>query len=155
MTKEKKDVQIESTSEDDDDFSIQSSGESDFSFFNSDEELDKHLTITRRTSRTASLGKRPEEEEISNKGNPTEEPPLKETLKEGNFVIILWNEKEFPGVVLSTSSDGAIVDCMGPTKNAWKWPTVKDTSFYIWSDIKMKIDTPKLIKRSLFPLPSL
>lgn len=66
----------------------------------------------------------------------------------------MFSEITYKSNIYSTSSDGAIVDCMEPTKNAWKWPTVKDTSFYKWSDIKMKIDTPKLIKRGLFSLPS-
>lgn len=42
-----------------------------------------------------------------NKDKTTNEPSLKK-LDEGDFVNVLLNGKEFPGVVISTSGDGGL-----------------------------------------------
>lgn len=83
--------------------------------------------------------------------NTTEQSqPVQNVIEEGNFVVVIWNGKRFPGLVMSKLETGAIVDCMQPTPRYWKWPTEKDMLFYKWSDIVQVIKPPKLLKRGLF-----
>lgn len=82
-------------------------------------------------------------------GTPKEN--LKANLKEGNFVqIVQWNGLEFPGLTMSVTDAGAIVECMERTKKCWKWPLVKDSLFYEWASITKIINPPRLMKRGLF-----
>ncbi|KAG8314155.1 hypothetical protein J6590_098818 [Homalodisca vitripennis] len=75
---------------------------------------------------------------------------VKDAVEEGKFVVVTWNGKQFPGLVMSVLDTGAIVDCMQPTPRYWKWPNEKDLLFYKWSDIVQLINPPKLLKRGLF-----
>lgn len=79
---------------------------------------------------------------------------LKNSIKEGNFVLVNWNSMAFPGVVNSIDKNGAVVDCMQRCKKGWKWPTTKDVMHYKWIDIKKKINPPKLLKRGIFGVPN-
>lgn len=126
----------ESTSEEDDTFSLRSGGESEISLYNSDEEPIGHLPMT--------FGKAKAQTLVS-----------KDDLEIGNFVLVKWNEKEYPGVVLAIDAEGVKVDCMEPTLKAWRWPKNKDVLKYKFEDLVMKIQPPKLIKRGLFSLSGL
>lgn len=83
---------------------------------------------------------------------------LKLNLKEGDFVIVMYDRKNFPGLVTKLPSEeepGPTVDCMTKTSKSWKWPDRKDTLVYEWSDIKRKINPPKLLKRGHFNIPEM
>lgn len=88
----------------------------------------------------------PDEEQVSN--------ILISDLNVGEFV--LYNEKEFPGVITEICEDGAYVSCMEFGRKCWKWPTHKDVLFYDSKDIVRKIDPPTLVsKRGFFSIPGL
>lgn len=90
-----------------------------------------------------------QEKTIPPKSTPKEN--LKANLKEGNFVqIVQWNGLEFPGLTMSVTDAGAIVECMERTTKFWKWPLVKDSLFYEWASITKIINPPRLMKRGLF-----
>lgn len=96
--------------------------------------------------------------------NGSQEEPVEEQvsnilisdLNVGGFVIVLYNEKEFPGVITEILEDGAYVSCMEFGRKCWKWPTHKDVLFYDSKDIVRKIDPPTLVsKRGFFSIPGL
>lgn len=105
----------DSTSEENDVFSLRSGGDSDISLYNSDGE---HLCQTKA------------------KSAPTPAPVAKDDLEIGNFVLVKWNEKEYPGVILAIEAD---VDCMEPALKAWRWPKNEDVVLYKFEDVVMKI----------------
>ena len=59
---------------------------------------------------------------VADKEKEVDEGMLKGSLQEGHFALVSWNNMIFPGVVMSINDNDAIVDCMAPTKKAWKWP---------------------------------
>nr|CAD7573325.1 unnamed protein product [Timema californicum] len=144
--RQKKYQDLPSSDEDSDDYSIVSSGHSDL-VFSSDEEVYKSQpTKTRKRtipeSTPGTSGIRNNVKTVNNSGNSQ---PLKDTLEEGNFVVVAWEGKQFPGLVMSVVETGAIVDCMEPTQKYWKWPKEKDMLFYEWSDIIQVMKPPKLL----------
>lgn len=152
----KKKRDLSSSEEDNDNFSLASSGHSDFSLFDSEDETVHEVIRPSKMSRNCRNGqtsydgasKSPVQDE-----RPPEtasSTPLKNSVKEGKFVVIVWEGKKFPGLVMSVTETGAIVDCMEPTKKAWKWPKDKDMLFYKWCDILKIIEPPTLIKRGFF-----
>lgn len=142
--KKQKSKDWESTSEDADDFSLQSSGDSEFSFLNS--EFDPMDLINFPSTSGAGndgamneLCNRDENIVMDKRDENLVENGLKETLVEGNFVIVLWEKKEFPGIITKIDENGAIVECMQRTLKGWKWPEVKDILHYKWGDIKKRL----------------
>lgn len=65
-------------------------------------------------------------------------------------MLVSWNDAVYPGIVSNIDQTGAFVDCMEPTKKAWKWPAVKDILHYEWCDINKNITPPRPFKRGLF-----
>lgn len=62
-----------------------------------------------------------------------------------SYVIIVYEEEYFPGVVLEKKDNGANVKVMamaGP--DTWKWPEKDDILFYVNEDILAVIDPPEL-----------
>nr|CAD7262939.1 unnamed protein product [Timema shepardi] len=113
--------------------------------FSSDEEVYKSQpTKTRKRtipeSTPGTSGIRNNVKTVNNSGNSQ---PLKDTLEEGNFVVVAWEGKQFPGLIMSVVETGAIMDCMEPTQKYWKWPKEKDMLFYEWSDIIQVMKPPK------------
>ena len=130
--KRKSEVSCSSTSEDEDAYSLHSGGESDVSVYNSEDEFVEHLPIR--------FGKSQLSETQSKQPSKGKQIPInKESLQVGNFVLVEWNGKNYPGVVQEIKDDGALVDCMEPTLKAWKWPEKKDILFYKWQDIVLTL----------------
>ena len=77
---------------------------------------------------------------------------IQNSIQPGNFVLVSWNDAVYPGMVSTIDQTGAFVDCMEPTKTAWKWPAVKGILHYKWCDIKDIITPPRPFKRGLFTL---
>lgn len=75
---------------------------------------------------------------------------LKLILKVNDFVTVLYNGVEFPGLIKELKTDGPVVDCMEKGRNYWKWPERKDMMEYKWEAIKKIIVPPRLIKRGYF-----
>lgn len=67
-------------------------------------------------------------------------------------MVIVWERKKFPGKVMSVTETATIVDCMKPTRKAWKCPKDKDMLFYKWCNISKIIELPTLIKTGVFQL---
>lgn len=139
----------DSISEDEDAFSIQDSGESDLVLSDTTEyEMFEPLPDPQpRQSSSGSDGS------SLDPGKTIEaDSNIKSSIKPGNFVLVSWNDAVYPGIVLAIDQAGAIVDCMEPTKKAWKWPAVKDSLHYKWCDIKEVITPPRPFKRGLFTI---
>lgn len=113
----------DSTKEVEDDFSTQDSGESGLVISeNSDDEMFEPLPDPQPQPSSSGYG-----------GSSLDPGKIIETdkiiensLKPGNFVLVSWNDAVYPGMVSNIDQTGAFVDCMEPTKKAWKWPAVKD-----------------------------
>nr|CAH7727746.1 unnamed protein product [Callosobruchus chinensis] len=150
----KRTVSLSSTDVDDD-YSLESSGHSDLVCSSSEDDFD--CEREGETSGAQKINDNPqpepqpttsiltEDECINNQGGD-----MKENVQVGSFVIVRWNGLRFPGLVLSVAEEGATVDCMTPTSKCWKWPKDKDILFYKWDDIEKLIYPPKLVKRGLF-----
>lgn len=78
-----------------------------------------------------------------------------EQLKSGNFVIVVYEDVEYPGKVVTIDEDGATVDCMKKGNKSWRWPKQKDILFYKWCDIKKKIRQPKEVSKGFFTVAEL
>lgn len=150
----KRKASCSSTDRSDDDFSLVSSGHSEMVLSHSeDEDFDKPIEEP---------FDQPEEETVAHKideshpstskqaEDKSQEGNVNDILQEGNFVIVRWNGLRFPGLTVTVSGKGAIVDCMVRTSKFWKWPKEKDILFYNWEDIEKIILPPKLLKRGLF-----
>lgn len=150
----KRKASCSSTDISDDDFSLVSSGHSEMVLSHSeDEDFDKPIEEP---------FDQPEEETVAHKideshpstskqaEDKSQEGNVNDILQEGNFVIFRWNGLRFPGLTVTVSGKGAIVDCMVRTSKFWKWPKEKDILFYNWEDIEKIILPPKLLKRGLF-----
>lgn len=61
----------------------------------------------------------------------------------GDFVIVVYDAQFFPGKILETTKEGAVVSAMQKTLNFWKWPERIDSMFYLWEDILQHISPPK------------
>lgn len=149
VKKSKRSDPSDSTSEDEDAFSIQDSGESDLvlSEISEDEMFeplpDPHPQPSSSGSGSSSLDPGKIIEADKN---------IQHSIKQGNFVLVSWKDVVYPGMVSTIDQTGDFVDCMEPTKKTWKWPAVKGILRYKWCDIKEIINPPRPFKRGLFTL---
>jgi hypothetical protein len=149
-TLKKQDLE-DSTSEDDDAYSIQDSGNSDIVLsedYSEDEIFAPTVEPTPTNSKDLASDPLPPNPVAGEEDEG--EVAIKGSIKEGNFVLVTWNNLLFPGMITSFDDDGAVVDCMERTIKGWRWPAKKDILHYKWSDITKKIGPPKLIKRGIF-----
>lgn len=146
--KRKKAKQIDLSSTDEEsDYSVISSGHSDMIFSSEDEEELDSVIGPQDVNPVASTS--------SNVERTSAKDNLETSLQVGNFVVVQWNELKFPGIAVEITDEGAVVECMERTSKLWKWPTVKDSLFYKWCDIHKIIQPPKLMKRGLFSVSNL
>lgn len=104
--------------------------------------LRRHPTVT---ARLASNIKRARAE--VSEGTSSDQLPL----REGNCVLVRYNESTYPGLVVCIDGKEAEIDCMEKAGNHWKWPGRKDILRYPLEDILMKIKPPKAFnKRGFF-----
>nr|CAD7392481.1 unnamed protein product [Timema cristinae] len=63
-----------------------------------------------------------------------EESGFLPTLQPGDWVAVEYDDKVYPGVIVTTLHDGIEVNTMGPTENRrdYKWPFRKDELFYAY-----------------------
>ncbi|KAJ8944259.1 hypothetical protein NQ318_013671 [Aromia moschata] len=74
----------------------------------------------------------------------------------GNFVLVKYEGKMYPGKIISTTNEGAIINAMTPFGKQWKWPLNRDEIFYRNEEIVMKIEAPrKQGRREIFDVPEL
>lgn len=87
-------------------------------------------------------------------GSPANTHPVM-NISTGDHVLVTWRCLSYPGQVISTSEEGAIVSCMKKGKKFWRWPVIKDEQFYSWEEIIRHIEVPKLIKKGCFCVPEM
>lgn len=92
-------------------------------------------------------------ENVSEDVNNLEEP--EQNYKVGDFVLVKFLEKQFPGRITKISNKGPTVDCMEKLSKQWRWPAKKDCIDYEWRDVIAKINPPLLRKRNFFLVPEL
>lgn len=83
------------------------------------------------------------------------ECPVSKTYSVDDFVIFKYIETLYPGLIISTTEEGAIIQSMEKSKTFYRWPVKPDELFYDWKDIIMKINSPKLIRRGYFKVKEL
>ena len=80
----------------------------------------------------------------------TESSPVKKDvghLKIGDYVIVLYAQSHFPGLITDTTEDGFKVSAMEKSLNNWKWPFPSDIMAYSKADIIQIIQSPKCINK--------
>lgn len=81
------------------------------------------------------------------------------TIITGEFVIIKYETKFYPGQVTDVDEDGARVKVMEKAGvTTWRWPQVTDEIDYNFKNIMQKICQPKpvgTLKRQLFEVPEM
>lgn len=83
------------------------------------------------------------------------ECPVSKTYSVNDFVIFNYLGTLYPGLIVKTSEEGAIIQSMEKTKIFYRWPIKPDELLYQWKDVVMKISTPKLIRRGYFKVKEL
>lgn len=119
LHKKKRDLSF--SEEDIDNFSLASSGHSDFSLFNSEDEI--VCKVIRLSKMSRNCNGQPSYNGASKFPVQDERPPetvsskcLKNSVKEGKFMVIVWEVKTFPGIVMNVTETGTIFDCTEPIK---------------------------------------
>lgn len=83
------------------------------------------------------------------------ECPVSKTYSVDDFVIFKYIETLYPGLIISTTEEGAIIQSMEKSKTFYRWPVKPDELFYDWKDVIMKINAPKLIRTGYFKVKEL
>ena len=65
------------------------------------------------------------------------------TLSTGQWVLVKYDDLEFPGEVTSYSETEAEVGVMHKSGSAWRWPTNPDNNYYERANILREINPPK------------
>lgn len=79
-----------------------------------------------------------------------------DSVASGEFVIVVYDGGEYPGVIVNKTYEEVEVNCMVMSSKAWKWPARPDKCKYEWSNVKMKIKPPiQINKRGYFRVPEL
>ena len=69
--------------------------------------------------------------------------PTQLTLSVGQWVLVKYDDLEFPGVVTSCGETETEVSVMHKSGNAWRWPTNPDKIYYERANILREINPPK------------
>ncbi|CAB3251132.1 unnamed protein product [Arctia plantaginis] len=82
---------------------------------------------------------------------PRPETRFKDVRREKeSFVVVKYDEKLYPGLIIDFDEKGATVDAMTKSLKSWKWPQKKDINLYEWENVLGSIDPPKVISRRGF-----
>jgi len=63
------------------------------------------------------------------------ECPVSKTCSVNDFVIFKYIETLYPGLIISTTEEGAITQSMEKSKTFYRWPVKPDEFFYDWKDV--------------------
>ncbi|XP_049886788.1 uncharacterized protein LOC126381335 [Pectinophora gossypiella] len=80
---------------------------------------------------------------------------LQDRLTIDDYVLVTWNERLYPGQIISMSQEGVLVSCMKKSKLSWRWPTIKDIQLYEWDRVVCQIAVPTFIKKGYFKIPEM
>lgn len=77
--------------------------------------------------------------------------PSQQKLSKGSYVIVLYEEQHFPGVIENSNKNEFEVSTMTfSTGNTYKWPEKPDKMWYQRKDIVESISPPVLINKRGF-----
>lgn len=76
-------------------------------------------------------------------------------LDVGDYVLVTWNSRKYPGQVVSICQEGVLVSCLKRGKLFWRWPVIKDEQLYSWSHIICIIEVPVFVKKGCFSIPEM
>jgi len=75
---------------------------------------------------------------------------------EGDFVVVKYEGRLYPGEAKAVKKKGVEVSCMEKCGINWKWPLKPDQIYYQLPEITQVIAAPKRIShRGLFSVPEL
>ena len=81
--------------------------------------------------------------------NDEENAPANKTItyfksvKRGDWVVVRYDSKLYPGKVSNKGENGMTVNVMKPCfPSGWTWPCQRDEIFYLFENIAKKIDPP-------------
>lgn len=98
-------------------------------------------------------------DESNETSESTKQPMTSEEIKPGNYVIVLYEEKHYPGKVVKTiqPANEFVVSTMKKSGlRDWKWPEEKDEITYSRDEVICKIEEPKKkTKRGTFTVPEM
>ena len=80
---------------------------------------------------------------------------LKNILSVDDYVIVRWNDRMYPGKIISMSEEGILVSCMKKTKEFWRWPVIQDVQLYSWENVICQIAIPMFAKKGCFVIPEI
>ncbi|CAG4963781.1 unnamed protein product [Parnassius apollo] len=72
-----------------------------------------------------------------------------------DYVIVIWNERKYPGQIVSVTEEGALVSCLKKSKEFWRWPVIKDLQLYSWDSVVCQIAIPKFAIKGCFIIPEM
>ena len=68
-----------------------------------------------------------------------------ESIVVGDWYIVQYEDKQFPGEVLDVRRDAFQVYVMDAVGKYWKWPTRKDAIFYMKNKMISKLAAPNVV----------
>ena len=83
----------------------------------------------------------------ANDGDTQPRPPPTLNLTIGQWVVVQYEDEQFPGEVTSTEENDVEVNVMHRSANAWKWPKKEDKIYYSKSSIVRVINPPSVAGR--------
>ena len=95
-----------------------------------------------------------EENEEEDEGDRNGTPPQK---VDGEFVIVKYDAKFYPGVIVKAFPATASISAMTPVGRLWKWPERPDVLDYAWEAVVTHIKEPQKTSktRNLFNVPEM
>lgn len=81
----------------------------------------------------------------------------KSDLKEGDHVIVIYEDQHYPGKIKEVEENKAFVSVMVNSNfNSWKWPNKEDAIWYDHTDIVEKINEPsRSNNRGMYRVPEI
>ena len=80
---------------------------------------------------------------VADNTQPDPQQPIL-NLRVGQWVVVKYEEEEFPGEVTRIENSDVEVNVMQRSANAWKWPRSEDKIFYSTSNIVRVISPPSV-----------
>lgn len=83
------------------------------------------------------------QEKMSKNALSIEEPiEQNSSIVKGDFVVITYDKKPYPGIIVDICNDEVLVNALHPCRGGWQWPQEKDEIWYSVNTIKKKINHP-------------
>ena len=93
--------------------------------------------------RTSTDGPDSTTDDTDNANDDTERDATRVPAVVGNWIVVLYDNEEYPGEVTGVFDNDVEVNVMHKTGNAWKWPTKQDKILYGKDSIVRRVSPPK------------